>query len=71
MYSFLERGEGRGKERDRNISVWLPVHHPPTEGLARNPGRCPDWESNWQPFGSQARDQSTAPHQPGLDQLVL
>ena len=30
-----------------------------------NPGMCPDWESNQQPFGSQARTQSTEPHQPG------
>ena len=22
--------------------------------LAGNPGTCPDWESNWRPFGSQA-----------------
>ena len=40
--------------------------------LARHPGMCPDWESNWQPFGSQALNplsagtQSTDPHQPGL-----
>ena len=27
---------------------------------------CPDWESNRQPFGSQASTQSTEPHQPGL-----
>ena len=25
----------------------------------------PDWESNWQPFGSQASAQSTEPHQRG------
>ena len=25
----------------------------PTGDLARNPGMCPDWESNWQPFGLQ------------------
>ena len=31
----------------------------------------PDWESNWQPFGSQAHAQSTEPHQPGLDQDFL
>ena len=30
---------------------------------------CPDWESKWQPIGSQARAQSTEPHQPG--QLTL
>ena len=48
---FLERGEGREKERERNITVWLPLAHPPTGDLACNPGLCPDWESNWQPFG--------------------
>ena len=32
-----------------------------------DPGMCPDWESNWQPFGSQVDTQSTEPHQPGLD----
>ena len=25
----------------------------PTRDLACNPGMCPDWESNWQPFGLQ------------------
>ena len=35
--------------------------------LARNPGMCPDWESNQQPFGSQASAKSTEPYQPGLN----
>ena len=26
---FLERGERRAKERERNITVWLPLMHPP------------------------------------------
>ena len=30
-----------------------------------NPDMCPDWESNWQPFGSQAGAAYTEPHQPG------
>ena len=33
---FLERGEGREKERERNI----------TGDLAHNPGMYPDWELN-------------------------
>ena len=61
---------GREGERERNISVWLPLPAPPTGDLARNPGMCPDWELNWQPFGSQAGTQSTEPHQPGL-KLIL
>ena len=28
IYLFLERGEGREKERERNISVWLSLHAP-------------------------------------------
>ena len=29
IYLFLERGEGREKERERNICVWLPLTWPP------------------------------------------
>ena len=39
----------------------------PTGDLAHNSGRCPDWELNQRPFGSQAGTQSTEPHQPGLE----
>ena len=39
---------------------------PTTGDLAHNPDMWPDWESNWQHFGSQASTQSTEPHQPGL-----
>ena len=28
IYLFLERGEGREKERERNINVWLPLMNP-------------------------------------------
>ena len=27
IYLFLERGEGREKERERNINMWLPLDH--------------------------------------------
>ena len=61
FYLFIFReGEGKEKERERNISVWLPLTH-----LACTPGMCPEWESNWWPFGSQACTQSTEPHHPG------
>ena len=40
--------------------------HTLTGDLADNPGMCPDWESNWQAFGSQASAQSTEPQQSGL-----
>ena len=45
VYLLLERGEGREKERERNISQ-VPLAHP-----HRNSGMCPDPESNWPPFG--------------------
>ena len=50
---------------ERYISQ-LPLTRPQTGDLAHNPGTCPDRESNWQPFSSQAGAQSTEPHQPGL-----
>ena len=73
IYLFLERGERRENERRRNIRVWLPLMCPPlgTQQQAHNPGTWPDWESNWQRFGSQDSTQSTEPHQPGLDVVFL
>ena len=41
IYLFLERGERREKEKERNISVWLPLKMPPTGDLACNTGMCP------------------------------
>ena len=70
IYLFLERGEGREKEREKNIIVQekhslVASHTPPNGDLAHNLGMCPHWEKNQPPFGSQARVQSTEPHQPG------
>ena len=28
IYLFLERGEAKEKEKERNISVWLPLTYP-------------------------------------------
>ena len=42
----------------------------PHHGPACNPGMCPDWELNQQPFGSLAGAQSTEPHQPGQKFLM-
>ena len=68
LYLFLERVEGTEKERERKKEK----HHcvvasctPPIRDLARNPGMCPDLESNRPPFGPQARTQSSELHQPG------
>ena len=42
-------------------------HVPPTGDLACNPGMCPDWELNQQPFGLQAGAQNT----PGRSFYIL
>ena len=63
FYLFLERGEGREKEKERNINVWLPLLCPLLGDLARNPCMCR------RPFGLQARAQSTELHQPGWFQI--
>ena len=65
LYSFLEtrrEGEREGKKHQCVVAS----HTPPAGDLTHTPGMCPDWESNQQPFGSQASTQSTEPHQPGL-----
>ena len=49
---FIFRGGGREKE-EKHQSV-VASCTTPTEDLAHNPGRYPDWESNQQPFGLQA-----------------
>ena len=67
IYLFSERGEGRQKERERNINVWLHLTCPPTGDLACKPGMCPERDSNQQPFSLQASTQSTEPHQPGQE----
>ena len=50
IYLFLERGEGREEEKHQYV---VASHVAPIGDLAHNPGMCPDWESNWRPFGSQ------------------
>ena len=59
------------KERERNINVWLPLTCPLLGGLAQNPGLCPNWELNLQPFSLQASAQSIEPYQPGIPYLLI
>ena len=47
------------------------LSHAATGDPAGNPGLCPDWESNWWPFLSQADAQSTEPHQTGCKCIFL
>ena len=62
---YVKRGMEGGGEGKKHQCV-VASHAPPTGDLAHNPGICPDWESNRQPFGSQASTESTEAHQPGV-----
>ena len=61
---FLERVREGEREGEKHQCV-VASCTPPTGDLAYNPGMCSDWESNWQPFGSQPGAQATEAHQPG------
>ena len=67
IYLFLERGREGQREGEKHQSV-VASHTPPTRDVAYNSGMCPDWESNWRPFGLQV---STEPHQPGHKMEIL
>ena len=68
IYLFLEMGREGESEGEKHQCV-VASQAPSTGDQAHNPGLCPDWESKWHPFGSQAVAQSTEPHQPG--QMML
>ena len=54
FYLFIwERGREGEREGEKHQCV-VASHTPPTRDLAHNPGMCPNWELNQQPFGSQA-----------------
>ena len=69
FYLFLERGSEGGKHQ-----CVVASGTPLTGDLDHNPGMCPDWESNQQPFGLQSKlqtsTQSTESHQPGTHIFV-
>ena len=58
FYLFIFRARGREGEREGEKHQCVVASHMPRMwDLANNPGMCPDWYSNQQPFGSQARTQ--------------
>ena len=66
FYLFISRKRESGGEREGEKHQCVVAYcMPPTGDLACDPGTCPDWESNRQPFGSQAGTQSTELHQLG------
>ena len=51
IYLLLDRvreGERKGEKHQGVVTS----HVPSTGDLARNPGMCPNWDSNQQPFDS-------------------
>ena len=65
LFIFRERereGEREGEKQQCVVASCVT----PTGDQVHNPGMCPDWELNGQPFGLQVRAQSTELHQPGL-----
>ena len=62
IFIFREReGEREGEKQQCVVGSRVP----PTGDLVHNPGMCPDWELNWQPFGWQTGTQTPEQHQPG------
>ena len=69
IYFLLERGKEEEREGEKHQCV-VATRVPPPGDLARNPGMGPEWESNWQPFDSQACAQSTELYQIGLNVVI-
>ena len=52
LFIFRERGTDGEREGKKHQCV-VASHVAPTGDLGYNPGMCPDWELNQQPFDSQ------------------
>ena len=75
IYFFIEREEGRKKERERNIHVRekhqsVTSRMPQTGDLAHDLSMSFDRKSNQSPFCLQPGTQSVEPHQPGCSPFL-
>ena len=52
-FNFIQGGTEGEREGEKHQCV-VASHASPTGDLDSSPGMCTNWESNWQPFGSQA-----------------
>ena len=52
LFTFRQKGREGEREGEKHQCV-VASYVAPTGDLASNPGKCPDWELNWRPFGSQ------------------
>ena len=76
FYLFFKRGEGRKKERERNIDVWekhqwVASCTPPAGKRAHNPGMSPDREWNQWPFVLQDDAQPIEPYHSGINLILF
>ena len=58
--------DGRKRVREGEKHHVVASQAPLTGNPADNPGMCPDWKSNWWPFGLQVGTQSIEQQQPEL-----
>ena len=70
IYLFLEREEGREKERERNVNQLPFICTLDHRGLNRQPRLVPGPESNQRPFTLQDDAQPTEPHQSGPEMYI-
>ena len=69
LFTFRQKGREGEREGEKYQRV-VASRVSPTGDLVRNPGMCPDGESNQGPFGSQAGTQSPESHQQGPQTMV-
>ena len=58
------------REKHRLVASCMHPYRAQMEEQTHNPGMCPDWESNPQPFGYEMT-LPTEPHWPGREALFL
>ena len=71
FFFLIFRGEGKEKVRKRNISVWLPLVCPRLRNWPVTQACALEWESNQQPFDSQASTQPLSHTSLGNKQRIL
>ena len=69
IYLFLERGREGEREEEKHQFVVASCARPSGD-VAHNPGMCPDWESNWRPFGLQASAHPLSRTSQGFEQFL-
>ena len=63
---WRREGEREGEKHRRVREHWLVASHTCPRGLNLQPGMCPDWELNQQPFTFWDDARASEPHWPGL-----